>query len=39
MATLPEMIIFWWLFINSEFLFDYIAQYNKGVKREVVPRN
>ena len=39
MTTLSEMIVSWWLFIALQFLFDYIAQYNDGAKREGVPKN
>ena len=36
MVTLSEMIILWWLFIVSKFLFDYITQYNDREEREGV---
>ena len=33
-----KIIIFWWLFIASQFPFDYIA-YKHGTKRGRVPKN
>ena len=33
-ALLSEMIILWWIFITSQFTFDYIAQYNDGGNSE-----
>ena len=29
-----EMIILWWLFIPSQFPFDYISHYNDGANRK-----